>query len=214
MNEARIPVAPRAPDARTARPVGFVEQDPARRVERVIAAPLQITEELLDARLVRHRGPGVLLAPSTFGRVFTMVAVHLVEPLGLRVVRLEIVVRQWPGRGQSVDVLQVAEVLGTEPVQRSPVHLRRTADEVVHLRLERGAVSVVPRVGRDVLPLDEDLVGIPVRHLTREEVAAFEQQDAFPRRGERVRQCPTTRAGPDDDHIEALWHVSCLSPAT
>ena len=181
-------------------------------MERVIPATLQFAEQLVDAGLVRHRRPRVLLAPRTLGRVVAVVAVHLVEPLRLRVIGLEVVIGHRPGRRQPVDVLEVAEVLGSEPVQRGAVHLRRTADEVVHLRLERGAVGVVPRVGRDVAPVDEDRLGVPVRHLTREEVAAFEQQDAFPRCGQCVRQRPTARAGPDDDHIEALWHMSGPSP--
>ena len=73
---------------------------------------------------------------------------------------------------------------GSQPVQRGAVQLGRAADEVVHLRLERGAVGVVPRVGRDVPAVDEHRVGIPVRHLARQEVAPFEQQDALPRRRE------------------------------
>ena len=81
---------------------------------------------------------------------------------------------------EPVDVLQLAEVLGPQPVERGAVQLRRAADEVVHLRLERGAVGVVPRVGRDVAPVDEHRVGVPVRHLARQEVAPFEQQDPLP----------------------------------
>ena len=42
-------------------PVVLVQQDAARGVERVVAALLQVVEELLDARLVRHRRPRVVL---------------------------------------------------------------------------------------------------------------------------------------------------------
>ena len=44
-------------------------------------------------------------------------------------------------------MLDLAEVLGAQPVQRGPVELGGPADEVVHLRLERLAVGVVPGVG-------------------------------------------------------------------
>jgi hypothetical protein len=55
------------------------------------------------------------------------------------------------------------EVLGPKSIERGSVELGRTAYEVVHLRLECGAVGVVPRVGRDVAPVDEEQLGIPGR---------------------------------------------------
>ena len=189
-----IAVAPRAADARALRPVGLVVEDPARRMERVVSRLLQVVGQLLDARFVRHRGPRVLLAPGALGRVLAVVAVDLVEPFGLRVERLEVVVGERPLRRDAVDVLQLAEVLRPQPVQRRAVHLRRAADEVVHLRLERLAVGVVPRLFGDVAAVDEDRRRAPVLHLACEEVAALEQQDALAGVGDRVGQRAAARA--------------------
>ena len=70
----------------------------------------------------------------------------LVDALGLGVVRLHLVVADRPRGRDAVAVAQLAEVLGAQPVQRGAVELRRAADEVVDLRLERLAVAVVPGV--------------------------------------------------------------------
>ena len=68
-------------------------------------------------------------------------AVDLVELLGLGVVGLEHVVADRPrGRDPAV-VLELAEVALPQPVQRGAVELRRAADEVVDLGLERLARS-------------------------------------------------------------------------
>ena len=206
VHETRVPVAPRAADAVAARAVVLVEQDPARRVERVISTLLEVVGQLLDPRLVRHGRPRILLAPVPLGRVLTVVAVHLVEPFGFRVVRLEVVVGQRPGGRDPVDMPEITEVPGPEPVQRRAVHLRRAPDEVVHLRLERCAVGVVPRIRCDVATVDEHRPGIPIGHLTRKEVPPLQQQDPFPGVGEAVSQGSTAGARPDDDDVKTLRH--------
>jgi len=81
--------------------------------------------------------------------------VYLVELLGLRVVRLHIVVADGPRRRDAVVVVELAEVLGSQPVQRRAVELGRPADVVVHLRLERRQVRVVPGVSRYVAAIHE-----------------------------------------------------------
>ena len=96
----------------------------------------QVVEQLLDARLVRHRRERVRRRCRRLGRVLAAGAVHLVELLGLGVVRLELVVADRPGRRDPAVVLELAEVLLPQPVQRRAVELRGAADEVVDLRLE------------------------------------------------------------------------------
>ena len=58
VHEAGEAVALDAANARAERRVGLVEQDPARRVERVVAGRLEVVGELLDAGLVRDGGNG------------------------------------------------------------------------------------------------------------------------------------------------------------
>ena len=210
MHHARVPVTPRAPDARAARAVRLVEQDPARRRERVVAGRRQVVGDPLDAWLVGDGRPGVLLRPVALGRVLAVVAVHLVQPLRLRVPGLELVVAERPGRRDPVDVFDLTEVLRPQPVQRGAVELGRPTDEVVDLGLERRAVGVVPRIRRDVLAVDEHGLGVPVLRLPREEVAAFEQQDPLPRPGEGVGERPSAGPRPDDDDVVVLGHRSLL----
>ena len=208
VHQARVAVAPGAADAGAARPVRLVQHDPARGVERVPAALGQPVGDLLDPRLMGDRGPRVGLAPRALGRILTAVAVHLVQVLGLRIPRLEVAVVQRPGRGDPVDVLDLAEVLGAQPVQGRAVQLGRPAHEVVDLRLERLAVAVVPGVGGDVLPVDEHRARIPVVHLPGQEVPPLQQQDALAGAGEGVRERPSPGPGPDDDHVIVLVHRS------
>ncbi len=210
MHEARIAIAPGAPDALAGRPVRLVEQDAARRVERVVAGAGQGIRDLLDPRLVRHRRPRVLLRAVALGGILTVDSVDLVQPFGPAVPRLEVVVAQRPGGRDAVGVLELAEVLGPQPVQRGAVELGGAADEVVHLGLERLPVGVVPGVPRHVLPVHEDGAGIPVVHLAGQEVTPFEQQDPLAGRGQRAGQRAAARAGAYDDHVIVLSHVPIL----
>ena len=180
VDQARVAVAPRAADARALGPVGLVEQDAARGVERVVAAGGHLVGELLDAWLVRDGRPRVRLGPRPLGGVLAGVAVDLVQLLGLGVPRLEVVVGQRPRRGEAVDVADLAEVLRTQPVERGAVELGGAADVVVDLRLERLAVGVVPGVLGDVLAVDEHRLGTPVVHLPGQVVAPLQQQDLLP----------------------------------
>jgi hypothetical protein len=74
-------------------------------------------------------------------------------------------------------VLELPEVALAQPVQRGAVELRRSAHEVVDLRLERLALVVEPRVLGDIPVVDEDRLGIPVLWLPWQPVASFQDQD-------------------------------------
>ncbi len=125
----------------------------------------KVVGQLLDPGLVGDRRERVLGACRGLGRILAAGAVDLVELLGLGVVGLELLVGDRPGRGDAVVVSKLAEVLRAEAVERGPVELRRAADEVVHLRLERLPVRVVPGVLGDVAIVDEDRLGGPVLRL-------------------------------------------------
>ncbi len=208
--QARVAITPGTADALAGRPVRLVEQDAAGRVERVVARSGQGVGDLLDPRLVRHRRPRVLLRAVALGGILAVHSVDLVEPLGLGVPRLELVIGQRPGGRDAVGVLELAEIPGPQPVQRGAVELGGAADEVVHLRLERLPVGVVPGVGRDVLAVHEHRAGIPVVHLAGQEIAPFEQQDPLAGRGQRVGQRAAAGAGAHDDHVIVLSHIPIL----
>ena len=97
-----------------------------------------------------------------------------------------------------------------QPVQRGAVELGGAADEVVHLRLERLAVAVVPGVRRDVAVVDEHLVREPVLRLARQPAAALEQQDPLARGRQATHQRAAARAAPDHDHVVGGAHVRLL----
>ena len=160
-------VAVGAADAGAVRHVGFVQSNPAGCVERVEAGRLEVVGELLDSWFVRDGRERILRARESFRWILAVVAVNLVVVLGLRVVRLELVVRDRPRGGDAVVVLQLTEVPGAQPVEGGAVELRRPAHEVVDLRLERLALLVVPRVLGHVAVVDEHVLGQPVLRLAR-----------------------------------------------
>ena len=172
-------------------------------------AAARSSRELLDPRLVGDRRVRVRRARRRLGRVLAAVAVHLVELLGQRVVRLDLVVGDRPRGRDAVVVAELAEVLLAQPVERRAVQLGRAADEVVDTGLERLALVVVPGVGRDVAVVHEHVVGRPVLRLAREPVAALEQQDPLAGRREVAGERAAARAGADDDHVVAV-HWSLL----
>src|SRR5438445_8874312 len=81
----------------------LVEHDPDRYVEGLETRTREVVGQLLDARLVADGGPGIGGVRRRFGRIFSAVSVHLIQILGLGVVRLQNVITERPrGRYASV----------------------------------------------------------------------------------------------------------------
>ena len=214
MQRAGEAVAAAAANAHAGLHVDGVSAHSAGRVEGMVAGLGEIVGQLLDARLVLQRRERVRGARRRIGGILAAVSVHLVQPLGLGVVGLHLLVADRPGGRDPVVMLDLAEVLGPEAVQGRTVQLGGAADEVVHLRLEALAVVAVPGVGRDVAAVDEHVVGIPVLRLAGEPVAALQQQDALAGGRQLAGQRATARAGTDDDHVVAIHaHSSSSSSA-
>jgi hypothetical protein len=170
-------------------------------VERVVARRLEIVGELLDPRFVRDGRKWVWRAGVRLGGVLAVLAVDLVQLLGLRVIGLELVVGDRPGRRDPIVVLEVLEILRPQPIERRAVELRGAADEVVDLRLERLPFGVVPGVLGDVAVVDEDVLGEPVGGFAREPVAPLEQQDSLPGGCQVPREGAAACPGADDDDV-------------
>ena len=204
-----------AAHADAVRHVRLVDPDAARRVERVKARRGQVVGQLLDPGFVGDRRVRVGRAGRRLGRVLAARAVHLVHRLGSGVVRLHVRIRDGPGRRDAVMVAQFAEVLGAHPVQRGPVQLGGSADEVMYLRLEeRLGLRVVPAVRGDVAAVDEHVHGGPVLRLAGQPVAALEQQDALTRGSQVAGQRAAARPGSDDDHVVLSVHAVLLPTVT
>ena len=137
-------------------------------------------------------------------RVLAVLAVHLVQVLGLRVVGLELVVGDRPRRRETAVVLDLAEVLRAQPEQRGAVELGVAAHVVVHLGRELLALPVVPELRRAVLAAHEDGRRGPVVDLPRQVPAALEQQDLLAGGRQAMDERPSARAGPDHDDVVVL----------
>ena len=148
--------------------------------KRVVAKPLEIVEQLLNARRVAHRRITIGRAGGTFRRIDPALPVDMIKLLGLCVVGLEILVAQWPGRRDAAVVRNLAEVPLTKPQQRRAINLRIAADVILNAGKKGLAVLVIPGFFGPVLGFDEDSFGVPVIFLARQVSAAFEQQNSFP----------------------------------
>src|SRR4029450_3574412 len=99
---------------------------------------------------------------------------------------------------------QLTEVLLPEAVERGAVELRRAADEVVHLGLERlRCLAVEPGVLRDVAVVDEHVPDGPVVRLALEPVPGLQQENALARGSETPHEGASARAAADDDDVVA-----------
>jgi hypothetical protein len=66
----------------------FVQHDTEWRMERSQAEPHEVIAEMLDARLMTHRGIWIRRAGVGLGRIFSALTVHLVDLLSSGVVGL------------------------------------------------------------------------------------------------------------------------------
>ena len=197
-----MPVTGVAADAAALPGVLLVQHHPERHVEGLEAEAREVVGELLHPGLMADGGIGIRRAGRRVGGILSPPAVHVVELLGLRVVRLEVLVRDRPGRRGSTPVLELPEVLPAQPEERGAVELRVPADPVVRVRMELPALGIPPHFLRRVPPLQIDGLGAPVGLLTRDVVTPLDEQDALARRGQAVGESSTAGAGPHDDDVE------------
>ena len=214
VHEAREAVAVVAAHAAAERHVALVEQDPARGVERMQPRRGEVVGELLDARLVRDRRERIRRARRRLGRVLAARAVHLVELLGLRVVRLDVLVGDRPrgetARRGAASRRSPARAGGTAPRRTASSRRRRSSAP----GRERRQIGVVPGVRRDVAAVHEHVLGQPVLRLAPQPVPALEQQDPLARRRQTVHQRAAAGAAADHDHvIVAHALISCSRSA-
>ncbi|MCG3163382.1 MAG: hypothetical protein JMDDDDMK_04779 [Acidobacteria bacterium] len=161
----------------------------------------EIFVKLLNARFVADRRVREGAAGPWFGRVFAARSVNVIKILGLRVIRLEVFVRERPRGRDAVVMANLAEIFLAQSEQRRAVKFGVAADVIVRVRMQRPAIPVVPDFFRVVFRFDVDGARFPIVFLARHESAAFEQQNSFARRREFVRERPAARARADDDHV-------------
>jgi hypothetical protein len=75
---------------------------------------------------MRSRGVGIRRAGGRLGGIFASGAVDLVEPFGLRVVGLHVIIADKPRRRHALVMPNDAEILLSQSIERGTVHLGRT----------------------------------------------------------------------------------------
>ena len=146
--------------------VFFVKQDAERQRERMMADTSQIVEQLLNARFVAHRRMTIGRAGRTFGRIDPVLPVDMIKMLRLGVVRLEVLIAQWPRRRDAAVVPDFSEVLLAESQQGRAINLGIPADVILNAGVKRLSVLVIPGLLGPILRFEEDGPGIPVVFLS------------------------------------------------
>src|SRR6266704_3053369 len=108
-------VARPAADAGARAWILLVQHDPEGHVKRPQSLAGEVVGEVLDARLVADGRVWVWRARGRIGRIDPALAVDVIELLGPRVVGLEVVVGDGPGRRHAPPVLDLPEILATQP---------------------------------------------------------------------------------------------------
>ena len=154
---------------------------------------------------VRNRRVGKRAA-WRFGRIATVLSMHMVEPLGAVVVRLERVVVDRPGRRDTVHVLDCLKVLTPQAIEHAAPELRIAADAVMRVRKKLLALTVQPALGRAVAQVLPHGLRIPVVRLLRHGLPALDDEDASRARRERQGHGAAAGAAADDDDVVASVH--------
>jgi hypothetical protein len=103
--------------------VFLIEQYAKRQGKRMIAQPLEIIVEFLNSRFVAHWRITVRCTEAPFRRIDSVFPVDVIKILGLRIIRLEVIVVQWP-RGRNAGVMSdFTEVLRAKSQQGRAVDL-------------------------------------------------------------------------------------------
>src|ERR1700761_225964 len=207
MQQARKSIACLATNAGAERHVLLVHHDSARSGKRMVPRGLQVLRELLNTRLVRYWRIRIACAARWFGGVNAPKSMHVIHLFSFGVVRFHLVIADWPRRGDTVIMLELAKVFFAETVESGTVHLGCPTHEVVDLWLKSFAGLVIPRILRDIAVLDEDCCRIPVLCFARQPVTALKDQDALARRGKVTRQrAPACTAADNDQVIVGIHH--------
>src|SRR5215467_13023515 len=80
-------------------------------------------------KLVRRAGPGLRW-------ILAAVAVYLIEMLGLRVIRLQLVVANGPGRRDTAVMANLTKVFLSQTKESSAVELCVTTNEIICMRMQ------------------------------------------------------------------------------
>src|SRR5687768_352877 len=128
-------VAGVAANARTLPRVLFVNANAEWHMKRLQAGSFEIVRQMLNAlfvtycrMLIRSTGPGL-------SRIFTAVAVYLIEMLGRSVVRFQLIIADGPGWRDTAVMTNLAEVFFAHTKQCCAVEFGIAADVIIGVRV-------------------------------------------------------------------------------
>src|SRR5215470_17192601 len=90
--------------------------------------------------------PGVWRVGRRLGGVFSAVAVYLVQVLSLRIIGLQILVRDRPSGGNTAVVPNLPEIFFPQAEKRRSIKLGVPTNVVIRVRMEVFAILVEPRL--------------------------------------------------------------------
>src|ERR1041385_112100 len=115
VDQVGIAVAGAAPNAWTLPPILFVKHYTERRVKWVQSESREIVAQWLDARIVTDRRIRKCPASVRLSGIFPGFAMYMINAFCLGVVRLQLAIRNRPGRRESAEMFYLTEVFFTEP---------------------------------------------------------------------------------------------------
>src|SRR5262249_40766235 len=110
---------------------------------------------------------GKLAAASRLGRIFTHLAMYMIEPFGLAVIRLQLIIRNRPGRRDSAVMFYLAKIFFTESEKCSAIKFGIAADIIIGVRMKLATVDVPPKLFGIVAATRIHLQGIPILFFAR-----------------------------------------------
>src|SRR5215467_6576552 len=171
------------------------------RMERPQAEAFEIVTQLLDARLVTDRRMRVGCAGVRLCRIFSALAMHVVQPLGPQIILFKVVVRNGPGRRYSVNMADLAEVFLAQAKKRSSVKLRVAANIIVGVRMKAFAGLVSPLFLGLIFSFDVYRPRFPIGFLAAYIVAALDHEDVLAAGGQGIGEGAAARSGSNDDDV-------------
>src|SRR5229473_5185080 len=182
----------------------LVEHDANRYVEGLETRTCKVVGQLLNARLMADGRPGIGGVRRRFGRIFSAVPVHLIQILGLRVVRFQIVITERPRGRDATMVANFAEIFFAQTEQSSTVKLGVATHVIISVRMQLLTVLIEPGFLGVVVGVHVDDLWVPIRFLAGNVVAALKNQDPLSGWRQVVGERSAAGTGSDDDHVVAI----------
>ena len=174
---------------------------PQRQARRMQPDTLQPPSQIGNRRLVRHRREIIAARMARLRRVLTQDPAHLIQLLGLRIVRLKRVIADRPTLRPATHMAQRPKILGPIPDQHRAIQLGIAARDIVIARVERLALAVQPVLIRAKMPITEDRQSIARFGRILHPPATFQYHNPPPRGCQGRGQRGTAHPRADDDDI-------------